>query len=191
MAEAERLRARPSNVSVARNLRDNLLVLLCAYPLGEAGPRSGLDQLAAFARATERERGAWENELGEDVGRHMLTVARTVTRDSRETSRWDVLGPLGWPPDDRWQMAANVFTRVIASRTVDGLLHPVLAAESLHGWPIPTPSNDENSPGIRAMTIAGRLFVEWRDDRSRRDAVEHSLIEVFRSATWPDLPTAG
>ncbi|WP_143537117.1 hypothetical protein [Rhodococcoides fascians] len=185
IAEAQQLQSRPAHRSVAWDLRDNLLIDLCAYPLGEAGPRSGLAELEVFGRAIERERAVWERELDDRVGRHMIDVAGTVTRESREQGRWDMLLPLGSPSINRWQAAINVLTRVVSSRTVDGYLHPVLAANWLKDWPINEPSNDPTLPGVRTISSAGELFTVWQEDRPHRSSIEQQMMATFRTGTWP------
>jgi hypothetical protein len=185
VAEAQQLQSQPAHRSVARDLRDKLLIDLCAYPLGEAGPRSALAELEVFRRAIERERAVWERELDDRVGRHMIDVADTVTRECREQCRWDMLLPLGSPSVNRWQAAINVLTRVVSSRTVDGLLHPVLAANWLKDWPINEPSNDPTLPGIRTISSAGELFTDWQEDRPHRRSIEQQMMATFRTGTWP------
>ncbi|WP_082521131.1 hypothetical protein [Rhodococcus sp. Leaf278] len=184
VAEAQWLQMNPPHRSVVRDLRDNLLVHLSAYPLGEAGPRSGLAELQVFGSAIEREPEVWAKEMDDRVGRHMIAVGRTVTRESREQARWDMLLPLGSPSTDRWQAAINVFTRVISSRAVDGLIHPVLAANSICGWPIPGPLNQPDVPGIAMIGTTKRLFDSWKDDRSRRDEIEQDMMDAFHAGTW-------
>lgn len=182
--EAQRLQTNRPYRSVVRDLRDSLLVHLSAYPLGEAGPRSGLAELQVFGSAIEREPAVWAKEMDDRVGRHMIAVGRTVTRESREQARWDMLLPLGSPSTDRWQAAINVFTRVISSRAVDELIHPVLAANSICGWPIPGPLNQPDVPGIAMIGTTKRLFDSWKDDRGRRDEIEKDMMDAFHAGTW-------
>lgn len=184
VAEAQRMRSACECPSVARDLRDNLLMHLCAYPLGEAGPRSGLAELEVFARAVARERPMWERELGDRVGRHMIGVAATVARESREQGRWDLLLPLGAPSTNGWQAAMNVYTRVLSSRVVDGLMHSIVAADSLSTWPVPDAYDDSSIPGIRMIHCATALFGSWKRDRANREDSERQMMEMFRAGTW-------
>ncbi|MGF0311869.1 hypothetical protein [Rhodococcus sp. IEGM1428] len=184
IAEAQRLQVNPPHSSVVRDLRDDLLVHLSAYPLGEAGPGSGLAELQVFGSAIEREPAVWAKDMDDWVGRHMIAVGRTVTRESREQARWDMLMPLGSPSTDRWQAAINVFTRVISSRAVEGLIHPVLAANSICGWPIPGPLNQPDVPGIAMIGTTKRLFDSWKDNRARRGAIEQDMMDAFHAGTW-------
>ncbi|MDJ0394311.1 hypothetical protein QMK17_13340 [Rhodococcus sp. G-MC3] len=185
MAEARRLQVTPAHRSVARDLWDNLLVHLCAYSLGEAGPRSGLVELEMFGRAIERERAVRVQELNDKVGRHVIAVAENVTRESREQARSDMLLPLGAPSSGSWQAAINVFSRVIISRAVDGLIHPVFASQTLCRWPIPEPSNQPDVPGIHMIVSAKQLLDSWKDERGRRDVIEQQMMDTFRAGTWP------
>lgn len=185
VAQAQQLQATPSHRSVVRDLRDNLLIHLCAYPLDEAGPRSGLAELEAFGRAIAREHDAWVQELDDRVGRHLIDVVGTVAKDTLGQGRWDILLPLGSPSTNRWQAAINVLTRVISSRVVDGLLHPALAADWLRNWPVPASSVDPELPGIGTILSANELFDQWQGDRGNRDAVEQRMMDAFLAGTWP------
>lgn len=184
VAEAQRMRTMSTPRSVTRDLRDNLLMHLCAYPLGEAAPRSGLAELEAFAHAVNRERSVWVNELVDHVGRHMIDVAATVTRETREQDRWDLLLPLGEPSTNRWQAAINVYTRVLSSRVVDGFLHPVVAAGWLSTWPIPDAYDDPAVPGVHMIHVAGELFGSWKRRDVLRGEVEEHMMEMFRAGIW-------
>ncbi|RRQ29701.1 hypothetical protein DK926_02215 [Rhodococcus sp. Eu-32] len=184
VAEAQRMRSARENASVTRDLRDNLLMHLCAYPLGEAAPRSGLAELEVFARAVAAESPMWESELDDRVGRHMLDVAANITRETRAQGRWDMLLPLGAPSTNRWQAAMNVYTRVLSSRVVDGFLHPVVATEWLSTWPIPDAYDDSSIPGIRMIHCATALFSSWKYDRANREDSERQMTDMFCAGTW-------
>lgn len=183
VSQAQHMHTRLAPRSLTRDLRDNLLIHLCAYPLGEAAPRSGLAELEVFARAVAREPDVWRSELNDPIGRHMIDVAATVTRETRDQGRWDLLLPLGAPSSNHWQAAINVYARVLSSRVVDGFLHPVVATDWLSTWPIPEAYNNPELPGITMIGSAGTLFDAWKFTTDRED-IEQQMTEMYRAGTW-------
>lgn len=186
VAEATQMQLPTAQHSVVRDLRDNLLILLCAHPMGEAGPSSGLAELEALRRAIDRERQVWIEGLNDQAGRHVLKVSVGVTRENRERSRWDILLPLGSPAGDHWGAAINVYTRVISSRVVDGLLHPVLAAESIGGTNRRAVPGDVELLGVKTIDSAKRLYDRWKDVPASRDETVRSMARIFEACTWPE-----
>lgn len=183
LAEARGMRLPPA--PVLRDLRDSLLIQLCAYPLGEAGPRSSLAELQAFGLAFDRDRSSWKDELTDDVGVHMLKVVDGITRENREQRRWDLLIRLGAPSTEDWDVAINVFTRVIASRVVDGFLHPVLGAQSVTGISLRPDATAEEATGVTIVRSSTDLLRAWHDNpRDQRAPIVEAMAKVFRSGLW-------
>lgn len=107
-----------------------MLLFLCKFPIRKAGRRSGLAELHAFGLAVVREHTERGCELDDPVGRRLIWVAETGTRENRKIQRCELLVPLGDPSPDRGRAAENIHTRIACSRVQDELMHPVLAARN-------------------------------------------------------------
>lgn len=187
VSEARALRVPLEANDLLRDLRDNVLMHLCAHPMGEAGRSSGLAELEATGRAIQREPEEWEGVLANGIGRHFISVARSVTKENRPDKRWEMLTPLGAPAENARDAAINVFARVISSRVSDGLLHPVVAADRVHTFEYET---TDWLSGIGVMNESKRLLESWKASSSdSRGHIETDMRSLFEACSWPALPS--
>lgn len=183
LAEARRLRTPSSPDPFLRDAVDNLLLDLSGYPLGEGGPRSGLDQLEYFGKAIARESAEFAKRLDTRVGRIILEATSGLTRENRAERRWAILEPLGAPAMDRKEAGLNVWVRALASRAADGLLHPALCAGQMR---VGSVSREEgyNSLELKTRLSAPNLYGEWCSDPRSRNDLETTMLDLFASVSW-------
>lgn len=185
VSEARTLEASPATSDLVRDCRDSRLLHLCKYPMGEMGPSSGLAELEAAGRSIRREPDVWTKGLTDSVGRHFISVARTVRKDNRSDKRWEMLTPLGAPAGDTRDAAINVFVRIISSRVSDGLIHPVLAADRVHTFEYET---TDRVPGVEVMNESKRLLELWKaGSGDAREDIETDMRSLFEACSWPGL----
>jgi hypothetical protein len=183
LTEARRLRTPSSPDPFLRDAVDNLLMVLSGYPLGEGGPRSGLDQLEYFGKAIAREPIEFANGLDTRVGRIIIEATTGLTRENRAARRWAILEPLGAPAMDRKEAGLNVWVRALASRAADGLLHPALCAGQMR---VGSLSREDGyiSAELKTRLSVPNLYSEWCSDPQSRKDLEKTMLDRFASVSW-------